>query len=592
MIVLILILIVPVSGKTEVYIKLDKDRVAPEDLIRIKVAVFCDLPSPVEILITGAGGGQWLYESDSIRLLDKLFEFQIPEDWEEGVYVVKVNLIENGTTKEFFEQFKVIKPKIVDIFIPEVPYQEKTLITVLVDTPDESVTSLSFKFIGLNFRFTSKEEFKPYKNLTTLELNLRERYEETKDIDYALKPGIYAMEISLRYNGKIFDSRILTLEVVKPRLLVHASDEVMAGDPIRIWISTNRFGEAYDGIYYKGIVLTLVGENYKAVKVVELDEKGEANVTMETAGLSEGEYKLYIRDTMLTYRKYEPKSFAYLYYDLDPKDSLAKEFHAQDDILMVKYIRITKNTQAKSNSILFFEPTDQTAEKGELVNYRILLSSADNGLSAYDLVIYLSNKSVAEIDRIYFPEWAYETHKVISKDQARFSAIDLKGSVGKGASRVEIATITLKALSGGDTEITVKLRRMDADNGAPINPHVYNAYLIVNQTLELNETGQLNETEDLPSNLTEEILESDLESDAHNYTESYEEQDLGSNKQLDSTSENLDNENSSAKQNSDTLSEKGLIKRPKEIEMRTADLILMAGVSAAFMLVLGRGKHI
>lgn len=590
MLILIIMLIIPVSGKTEVYITLDKDIVAPEDLIRIRVTVLSDLPNFLEILVKGSGGvGQWLYENDSVQIFDESFDFQIPEDWEDGVYLVKVNLIENSTTKEFFKQFKVVKPKITKIDIPEVPYQGKTLVNVYVDTPDESVTSLSFKFIGLNFRFTSKEEFKPYKNLAKLELNLRERYEETKDIDYALKPGIYAMEITLNYKGKIFDSRVLTVEVAKPRLSVQVPEEIMAGDPIRIGISTNRVGEGYGGTYYKGIVLTLVGENYKTVRVVELNEKGEANIMIETAGLSEGEYKLYIRDTMLTYRKYEPKSFAYLYYDLDPKDPAAKEFYAQDDILIVKYIRITKNTQIKSKSILFFEPTDQTADQGELVNYRILLSFADDGLSAYDLAIYLTNKSVAEIYRIYFPEWAYETYKVISKDHARFSAIDLKGFIGKGVSRVEIATITLKALSEGDTEITVKMKRMDADNGEPINPYVYSAYLIVNQTvnqtLELNETEQLNETEDAPSNSTEEI--SDTEN--HNYTDSHEEQNLSSNEQLNSIPGNLDNLNSSD-QNSQIPKNRSLIKRPKELETDIADIVLMAGVSASFVLVLGRGK--
>jgi len=582
--ILLLLILVPVSGKTEVYIKLDKKMVAPEDLLRISVNAFSDIPSPIEVLITGPGGGQWLYENESVIVFSGSWDFQIPEDWGDGVYVVKVNLFENGTTKEFFEQFRVIKPKILKVEFPEVPYQGRTLVNVTVETPEERETSLSFKFIGLNFRFTSEEEFKVYDNSTKLKLNLRQRYDETRDIDYALKPGIYAIELILKYRGRIFDSRILTVEVVKPKLSVNISEEVVTGEPIRITISTNRFSDAYDGAY-NGIVLTLVGENYKAVKVVELDEGGEANVTMETAGLSEGDYKLYIRDTMLTYKGYSPKALAYLYYDLDPKDPKAKEFHAQDDIVIVKDLRIEKHPQSRSNSIVFFEPTGQEAEEGEFVSYKILLSSADNGLSAYELILYLSNNSVAEFYRIYFPEWAYETYKVVTKDQIRMSALDLKGSVGKGASRVEIATVMLRALSEGVAEMSLKVKRMDSDNGMPINPLTYSAFLVVkpareNKTEENNMTLSENENGDLNGNSSEEI-----EIPQGNTTEIPEEQNQSSEEFP--VHEILKN-GEMTEEDRREVSKGKKVPKPKELGVEPKDIIIVAAFGVTFVLVLGR----
>jgi hypothetical protein len=582
--ILLLIILVPVSGKTEVYIKLDKKMVAPEDLLRISVNVFSDIPSPIEVLITGIGGGQWLYENESVIVFSGSWDFRIPEDWEDGVYVVKVNLFENGATKEFFEQFRVIRPKILKVEFPELPYQGRTLVNVTVETPEERETSLYFKFIGLNFRFASEEEFKVYDNSSKLKLNLRQRYEETRDIDYALKPGIYAMELFLKYRGRIFDSRILTVEVVKPKLIVNVPEEVVTGEPIRIVISTNRFNDTYDGAY-NGIVLTLVGENYKAVKVVELGENGTANVTMETAGLSKGDYKLYIRDTMLTYKGYSIKALAYLYYDLDPKDPKAKEFHAQDDIVIVKDLRIKKYPQSRSSSIIFFEPTGQEAEEGEFVSYRILLSSADNGLSAYELILYLSNNSVAEFYRIYFPEWAYETYKVVTKDQIRMTALDLKGSVGKDASRVEIASVMLRALSEGVAEMSLKVKRMDSDNGMPMNPLTYSAFLVVkpsreenrmeenNMSLSENKNGDLNGN----SSAENEILQG-------NTTEISEEQNQSTEER--SAPEIL--KNGETEEGVREVSKGKRVPKPKELGVEPKDIIIVAAFGATFVFVLGR----
>lgn len=582
LLLLLLLIIVPVWGKTEVYIKLSRDRVAIGEAIGIQVSISCDLPSPVEILITGTGGGEWLYENESVTKFNKSWNFQIPEDWEEGVYLVKVNVLENSTTKEFFEQFRVIKPKIVSIEVPEIPYQGRTLVNVTVETPNEQNTSLSFRFIGLNFRFASEEEYIPKDNLTKLKLNLRERFENTWDIDYAINPGIYALEVMLKYNGKLLDSRIVTVEVVRPKISVQVPEEVISGEPIRVTISSNRINDCYDGIGYKGIIVTLVGKNYKAVRVVELDENGFANITIETAGLSDGDYKLYVRDTALTYREYGLKSLGLVYYDLEPKDPRAKELYAQDDLLIIKDIRITKPTQAKSKAILFFEPTDQTAEEGELVNYELLLSLPENGLSAYDLTISITNKSIAEIQNINFPDWAYETYRVISKDYARITALDLKGSIGKGMSRVEIATITLKAISEGMTEIVVTAKRMDSDNGDPINPHSYNGYLVVKPVLVEIASEPTNEKIEPSENSTKEVMEKEEPNSGEEIPKSNQ-----------SSIEHSDNSSHFTIENA-TLDQskllKGRLPKPKKLEIESEDIILIAGIGTAFAILLGRSR--
>ncbi|MDI9643174.1 MAG: hypothetical protein QFX37_06600 [Archaeoglobales archaeon] len=581
LILLTLLLIFPVSGKNEVYIDLEKERVAPGESIRISLNVSCDSPSLIEVLITGSGNGEWLYfEEEKTVKFSNTWNFQIPDDWGEGTYLVKVNVIENSTTYEFFRQFKVVKPKILSIEPLEVVYQGRTKLIVNVETPEENETTLCFKFIGLNFRFESEEEVKPEKGVAELILDLRERYDATKDIDYALKPGIYAIEVKLKFKGKLYDSKIATIEVIKPKLSVKVPEELIRGEPIRVEISTNRVNDSLDGAgYYDGIILTLIGENYKATKIVELNEKGEANITLETAGLSEGDYKLYIRDTSLTLRGADLKTFGLLYYDLDPKDPKAKQYYANDDLLVVREIKITKDPNLKSNVIIFFEPTDQSVEEGDLVEYKILLSSAENGLSAYELIVSISNSSVAKIHSISFPEWASETHRVISSDYARFSAIDLKGGINKGASTVELAKIRLKALEKGFVEIDLRANKLYSDNGSSMNPLSYKAYLIVDPLpfVEIDELREfLNSTEEFEREISE-------------FRELEEEYEKLMSYMANSTPPNEDfevEENSSSK----ILNEETLIPKPKEIGIGLEDLILMAGTGAVFVLVSGRRK--
>lgn len=574
------LLILPASGKTEVYITLDKELVAPGDSIRIDLNVSCDSPSLLEVLIKGSGGGERLYsEEEKILKFSNTWNFQIPEEWGEGTYLVKVNVIENSTTSEFFKQFKVVKPKILSIDPLEVVYQGRTKLTVNVETPEENETTLSFKFIGLNFRFESKEEVKPEKGVAKLILDLRERYEATRDLDYALKPGIYAIEVKLKFKGKLYDSRIATTEVIKPKLSVKVPEEVLAGEPIYVEISTNRVNDSLNGEgYYSGIILTLIGDNYKATRIVELNEKGSANITLETAGLSEGDYKLYIRDTSLTIWNLDLRTFGLLYYDLDPKDPKAKQYYANDDLLVFREIKIMKSSQSKPNAILFFEPTDQSVEEGDLVDYKIFLSSAENGLSAYELIVSVSNTSVAKINNIFFPEWASETHKVISSDYARFSAIDLKGGINRGAGNIELATIRLKALEKGFAEIDLKANKLYSDNGTSINSISYKAYLIVNP-LPFTEIDEMREFLNSTAEFETEIAEvKELEKEYENFMneiENYTSPNEGAGMEYPGT---------------EILNEKGRIPKPKERELAFDDLILMTGVGLAFVVSLGRIK--
>ncbi|MEM3178691.1 MAG: hypothetical protein QXW81_01995 [Archaeoglobaceae archaeon] len=94
---LLITLLTLAEGKTEVYITVDKEKVAIGDSIHINVSISIENAKPIEILVSGMGEGYWLCKSESaMNLTDACgkseWEFRIPEDWLEGDYVVKVNI--------------------------------------------------------------------------------------------------------------------------------------------------------------------------------------------------------------------------------------------------------------------------------------------------------------------------------------------------------------------------------------------------------------------------------------------------------------------------------------------------------------------
>lgn len=155
--------------------------------------------------------------------------------------------------------------------------------------------------------------------------------------------------MKLFYNDKIYESCSLTLEVVKPKLNVSVSEEIKAGDPIRVEVSTNRDGDTG----YSGIFFAFIRKNYKALRFIELEKEGKSRVTFETAGLFEGTYWIYIRDTSLILRNIDLNTFSENYYDLDPTGPIARFFYAHDDVYLLKTVRIVKTSTSKPNAIVF-----------------------------------------------------------------------------------------------------------------------------------------------------------------------------------------------------------------------------------------------
>ncbi|AEA46513.1 PGF-CTERM sorting domain-containing protein [Archaeoglobus veneficus] len=149
-----------------------------------------------------------------------------------------------------------------------------------------------------------------------------------------LKPGLYTLKVEVFYanSDDKADEISIPVEVVAPTLDVDAPSEVVKGDQLVITIKTNR-DSGYDNIY---VILKAPMDEYK--QKVSTDENGTAVAIFETMGLTLGEYKLYVRDTLGT----ESGGNIDDYYDIDPTDAYARTYDADDDILVIKTVSIVE----------------------------------------------------------------------------------------------------------------------------------------------------------------------------------------------------------------------------------------------------------
>lgn len=529
------------EGKNEVLIHLDKEKVSVGDYITVSIYAIFEKPSPIDVLISGKSGALWLCKNESKVLSvsdgcgNTSWKVKIPENWESGDYFVKVN-VHQESSLEFSKTFKVIRPKIVEIKVPELVYQGKKEVTVKAEIADSSKAKLYFRLLGLNFRLDLQSDFDK-DGVARFEVDLRGWQGEP------LKPGYYVAELKLFYDGKFFDSRSLTVEIVRPKLSLSFSEEIKAGETLRVELSTNRDGDAG----YGGIFVVLVGKNYREVRQIELDKDGKAKVTFETAGLDEGYYTLYVRDTSLTLRNIDFRNFSNHYYALDPSESSAKFFYAHDDILIFKTLRIVKEKTSKPTGILIFEPISKEINCGDVVEFEVFLLNLPTGLSGFELRFLVSNSSVARMSSVITPNWANEVYKVVFNESAKLKVFDIENKV-REAEKLLIAKVKLLGVAEGVAEISADVIQLNDDEGNLVATIVRNAVVSVSCRTELQ--GRELENGNIAGNSTEIRA-----------------------KTSENESENL---------SSQFIEKSGKLPRPRELEMNSKDILLALTTFFAF----------
>jgi hypothetical protein len=125
-------------------------------------------------------------------------------------------------------------------------------------------------------------------------------------------------------------------------------------------------------------------------------------------------------------------------------------------------------------------PSSLTVQKGTTSEISLKLDDAPAGLAGYDLVIRFSNPAVAEISDVTYPSWAALNNITRNADgSVRIGGVDLSRQVSPGATDVLLATLTIRALSGGSSSISLESVNMDADGGDVITPSLSTGQIVI-----------------------------------------------------------------------------------------------------------------
>jgi len=534
----------------DVKIFVDKEAVSVDDFVRIEVFGVFERPSEIEILIAGKDA-LWLCknESPSRSILEGCGKtswlVKIPREWESGQYFVKVN-VHSGSTLEFSKALKIVKPRITKIEIPEFVYQGKNKVKVFAELAENSKAKIGYRIVGQNVDERYGEFFNFDKD------GVSEFYVDLRKFGI-LKPGTYFLELKLYYNGTLFDIRSTIFEIAEPRISLSFKEEITAGETLRVEISTNRMNDAE----YSGIFVILVGKNYKAVKFVELDEKGNARVVFETAGMSEGEYKIYARDTGLTLRGIDPRTFAKNHYDLDPSDSYAKIFQADDDVVVSKNLKIKRSDATRASVSVFFEPGELEIQCNSSAVMNLFLIGSDS-VSGYDVRISVEDEDIAEIKGVITPSNTHEDYGYCFGKAARFKVFDFRSD---GSMKFKLAEIEIRGVSEGETAIKIESAKINDKRGNELHPVLFDARIAVKCSRSVEEIeGQMQNQEG--------------EFDARG-------EKLGA--------EEMEWMQSGGEKNE--TDERALLKeipKPKSVQTKEGDIVAMLASAAAFMAAIGR----
>uniref|UniRef100_A0A7C3UII4 M6 family metalloprotease domain-containing protein n=2 Tax=Geoglobus ahangari TaxID=113653 RepID=A0A7C3UII4_9EURY len=125
------------------------------------------------------------------------------------------------------------------------------------------------------------------------------------------------------------------------------------------------------------------------------------------------------------------------------------------------------------DNVIFIKPQAITLKQNSASPIYIFLNRIPGGLSYANITVSITNRSVAEITNIEFPSWALlSDNSPLPASTVWFKVGDLNNQVKVGHTNVVLATLTIKGLSEGASDITITVNSFQDDSYTDIKDRI------------------------------------------------------------------------------------------------------------------------
>ena len=147
-------------------------------------------------------------------------------------------------------------------------------------------------------------------------------------------------------------------------------------------------------------------------------------------------------------------------------------------IILVSCLLLCLLASGVSANVLSITPANAQLQTGEIQSYDVVLNSAPQALSGFDITIAIENSAVGEITGVSFPAWANpKSNGTVPSTSVWCKATDLANQ--SGMQNIILCTITVRAEGAGTTIINFTSVKLDDTLGGRYNPSLVPSVLTV-----------------------------------------------------------------------------------------------------------------
>ena len=147
-------------------------------------------------------------------------------------------------------------------------------------------------------------------------------------------------------------------------------------------------------------------------------------------------------------------------------------------IILIGCLMLGLLASGVSANVLSITPPSAQHQTGGIQNYDIVLDSAPQELSGFNITIEIENPAVADITGVSFPTWANpKSNGTVPSTSVWCKATDLSNQAGM--QNIILCTVQVRAIGTGTTNINILSVKVDDTIGGRYSPSVVPAVLTV-----------------------------------------------------------------------------------------------------------------